>query len=96
MEAIGLWVAGVGVFSDPSSHSVWTPVETDIAGDCIQERSNCPFSFDTLIHGSIDSLAVLPGPALWCTISTPLSDTAILAGADDFLCGYGEWLKLAE
>ena len=94
MEAIGLRVAGVNVFSDSSSHSVWTAVETDLVlgRGCIQEHSNCSFSFD----GSMDSLAVLPGPALWCTISTPLSDTAILAGADDFLCGYGEWLKLAE
>jgi len=90
LKVLGLNEAGDTVFSDPSSPSVWTPVEKDITlgRACNQDCSNCSLSWDTLIHGSIVSVLVPADGCLQClqrNISTPLSDTALLT-IGLFLC----------
>ena len=90
LEVLGVNETGDVVFSDSSSHSVWTPVETDVTlgRGCTQDCS----LFDALIHGSMMSLLGPAGGILPCTISTPLSDN-VLPAADVFLRGYEAWVK---
>ena len=83
LQVLGLNEAGDVVFSDPSSPSVWTPVDTDVTlgRGCVQDCS-----FDTLIHGSMMSLFGPADGVLRPTISTPLSDT-VLPASEIFLRG---------